>query len=715
MSLYGVMALFLQKQPFWFCVYSTLAFATIVAFGMGLSAGIRADCMIVLPSLCSVHGRNFLLYLFVSLLLYGPLTNMLENTKRAANSLLCGAELAANQTQELMQRAAAPLFSVLDKIRQLTSNAMAVAGRVQNFISALTDSIRHIARTLRNVLHFLADIGDICNDKLGSPYRKCRAVFSEARADCSERLGDFNFLCDIVDGFQWLCNIARAGELFCVIPSYIADHLKKRLADPVLTAFEHMKREFDFNISGSVTFDLDASSNKSLQEITHNIMEEVSSDLQFLQMLFEPLKYCSLILLAFSFLRARWYRQRYLSDINFENVYVSTQLVELDQQMTLEDGASVMPITLHEAKTYITPLSLTLTNKEQRAILGGVVSVVKHMVIGGLLLALDFIVFWMLDQVHHHATGDVVARVPFTMSMQVNGSGYASDIFRDLVASFNVLQQGNITVISKKCLLEPSEPSYATCFILGFLLGLALLITVTGAFMRRCSRLICACYYPERELERLRFLRQKILDERRAVGRALRTSATRNLADGGGREESHLRTLLLRLPGGGHLSNLLGLSSVTCLACSERVGPEDDNMVICDVQQCPGVYCRPCYHSLGNTCVVCTRPLVFQEDGEEELDSSDDEQLNLWTTALISTHITDPGARALMERRISMTAHQGPSEISEADMIYQSESGSESDTSSYASLEAVVIHSPQPVQDPVFDSDCTTSQEEFEI
>ncbi len=60
-----------------------------------------------------------------------------------------------------------------------------------------------------------------------------------------------------------------------------------------------------------------------------------------------------------------------------------------------------------------------------------------------------------------------VQSAPVTVALQVNGSGYASDIFRDLVASFNVLQRGNITVISRKCLLEPSEPNYTTCFILG--------------------------------------------------------------------------------------------------------------------------------------------------------------------------------------------------------------------------------------------------------
>lgn len=63
-----------------------------------------------LVSCVAAQGRNLLLFLFASVLLSGPLSNTLENTERAAASLLCGAELAANQTQELMQRSTTPLF-----------------------------------------------------------------------------------------------------------------------------------------------------------------------------------------------------------------------------------------------------------------------------------------------------------------------------------------------------------------------------------------------------------------------------------------------------------------------------------------------------------------------------------------------------------------------------------------------------------------------------
>lgn len=60
-----------------------------------------------------------------------------------------------------------------------------------------------------------------------------------------------------------------------------------------------------------------------------------------------------------------------------------------------------------------------------------------------------------------------VPSAPTVHTVVVSGSGYAADIFKDMLNAFNILQGGNITVISKKCLLEPSEPNYTTCFMLG--------------------------------------------------------------------------------------------------------------------------------------------------------------------------------------------------------------------------------------------------------
>lgn len=60
-----------------------------------------------------------------------------------------------------------------------------------------------------------------------------------------------------------------------------------------------------------------------------------------------------------------------------------------------------------------------------------------------------------------------VSPAPVVVDVQVNGSGYASDIVKDIVASFDTLQRGNITILSKKCLMKPLEPDYITYLFIG--------------------------------------------------------------------------------------------------------------------------------------------------------------------------------------------------------------------------------------------------------
>ncbi|XP_059910241.1 DC-STAMP domain-containing protein 2-like [Gadus macrocephalus] len=351
-SLYGCAALLLQGGALWFCVYSTAAIALLASFSMGLSASTRANVMLMLPTLLSVRGRMVLVSFVLLLLLSGPLANILLNFERAADSLVCGAELAQNHTQEVMKRSAAPLMPVLQSIRELTSNARSVSGRVHHFITALTDNTRHIARTLRNVLHFLVDIGDVCNDRMGRPYRKCIALFDTARVDCSRLLGVFNFLCDIVEGFRPLCGLARAGQMFCVIPAYVGEQLKKRLAAPAVGAFARLKAEFEFSVSADVTFDLEVNGSQSVQRAAQDLLRGVALEVGRLRGWGQLLTYLGVLVLALAYLKAARYRQQYLHQDEFDNAFITEQFEEEDERRASEGGASVLPLQRREAGLY---------------------------------------------------------------------------------------------------------------------------------------------------------------------------------------------------------------------------------------------------------------------------------------------------------------------------------------------------------------------------
>lgn len=106
---------------------------------------------------------------------------------------------------------------VSESTDQTSGNAIIWAYDLSCFLrfelKSLCLSIFFLARILRNVLHFLADIGDVCNDKLGLPYQKCTRLFDESRENCMELLSVFSFLCHLLDGFQPLCGLARGASL----------------------------------------------------------------------------------------------------------------------------------------------------------------------------------------------------------------------------------------------------------------------------------------------------------------------------------------------------------------------------------------------------------------------------------------------------------------------------------------------------------------------
>ncbi|KAJ8290058.1 hypothetical protein GJAV_G00008250 [Gymnothorax javanicus] len=660
-TLYGMTSLFLQNYGLWYSLTTTVTIAGFIAFGMGLSVRIRSNVMLMLPMLCSKKGKKVLLFLIFSLVVQGPVANMLENFDRAAGSVACGAELAMNQTRQLMERARAPLFPVLHKIKQITRSTYAVAGRVQNLIKALTESVRHIARTLRNVLHFLVNIGEVCNDKLGTPYRKCNKLFDEARDNCMELLSVFSFLCHVVDGFRPLCGIARVAQWFCIIPEYVASHLKTRVAASTIAAFEQMQQEFEFNISASIHFDAQLNRSQSIQQIAQGIMAEVSEDLHRIQELMGLLEYVGLFLLLFMYLQAVLYKNRFLHQDDFDNIYITEQFVQMDQMRARRGKPTLLPLTDKEALSYISPCSLTLTAKERRGVAVSLVSVLKHAVMGCLVVALDLVVFWVFDVVHHLVQGEIVARPPVVFSVQVNGSGYASDIFKDLVASFEILQKGNITVLSKKCLMLPSEPDYYGYLIIGFLYGLSFFAAITGSYSRRLRRFICTSYYPRRERERIFFLYNRILTQRSSLRKALLRSVAQSKAD-----ESHatlLQKLAACLPAGSRIAKFFKAPEVHCMACGKAAkGKEDPNMVNCITAECKGFFCQLCLHSMDGMCAICMGPLMYQEDCEEELDSSDDELVGLWTAALRNMGHSGQSreARVLLKGRIRGALRRRP-------------------------------------------------------
>ncbi|XP_065714009.2 DC-STAMP domain-containing protein 2 [Patagioenas fasciata] len=629
-TLYGALVLLAQGHNIWYCLVTTITLGAGLGLGMAFSVKMRVTVLLSLPYVFTKEGKTLLLLLALGLAMQGPCSNILHNFSRAAESLSCGAELALNQTAERVERAQDPLLKVLGKIKEIAQEAKVVGDHVRKFFRSIMDSISHVGRVLYNVWHWLANMGKVCNEELGSPYHRCVQLFDKARDDCFRAIPFLFFLCYIVSAFKPLCGLANIGLLFCIIPQYIASFLKENIAEPVADSLDRVRREFEFNISASHRFDVNLNASKTLNEVALDIMEEVHVRMQPTSELLGIFTHVSFIAILYVYLQALRYHHQYLHDESFDNIYITRRFVRLDLRQAEQGKPTVLPLSAWERSRYVPPAALWLCQQEQRRYGLQLVGVLRHVLLGLSIILADYGLFWLLDLIRHQLRGEIIAQAPVVMGVTINGTGYTSDIFRDLVSAFDVLQQGNVSVVSQRCLLYPVEPDYTTYLSMGLLYGICLFIAVFGSYIARLRRVVCAAYYPRREQERIVFLHTTILARRVGLARVLRQAATQHAADakqGGG----VLRFLTTRLPVLAPLARFLGFQKKHCLAC--RTAQRAD-FITCITSGCKGLYCRECFQALRNICTVCMGPLTFQDTGDEEMDSSDEETVELWLSAV---------------------------------------------------------------------------------
>ncbi|KAL8184521.1 UNVERIFIED_CONTAM: hypothetical protein K2H54_019408 [Gekko kuhli] len=327
------------------------------------------------------------------------------------------------------------------------------------------------------------------------------------------------------------------------------------------------------------------------------------------------------------------YRKCYLHEDSFDNIYVTKQFLEMDALRRRNRRPTVLPLSATESAKYIRPASLVLPRRERLRYALAVTSIFRQLIIVTLLIVGDYSVFWLFDLVRYQLHGEIVARAPVTMTVSVTGTGYSGEMYRDMVSAFDVLQRGNISVLSKKCRLRPSEPDYGGYVIIGLMYGACLFIAAFGSYVQRLRRSVCAWYYPSREQERICYLYNTILTRRTTLLSAVLKAVRRRSADGG--HTNLFLVLAAKVPALAWIAKRLGIHQAYCMGCgSVREGAASEDFVTCITPGCRGIYCPKCYRLLNNVCSICMGPLTFQGDLDEEIDSSDEEAVALQTVAV---------------------------------------------------------------------------------
>uniref|UniRef100_A0A2K5HL98 Uncharacterized protein n=1 Tax=Colobus angolensis palliatus TaxID=336983 RepID=A0A2K5HL98_COLAP len=408
---YGLLELLVEGRSPWGCLVGTLTLAAFLSLGMGFSRQVRATVLLLLPQAFSRQGRTLLLVAAFGLVLQGPCANTLRNFTRASEAVACGAELALNQTAEVLQRAKQPLVSALNKIKAIAQKTKEVADRVRKFFRSIMDGVKHVARALRNVWQWLLHIGDVCNSELGNPYLKCARVFDDAKDSCMMVIPQAYHLCYVLMPFKLaLCGLASLVQVFCVIPKYIQPFLRQTIGTPVIQLLNRVRQEFEFNMTATHHFSVDLNASRSLSQVAMDLHEAVSMKLHRVREALALMGFTTPLLLVLLYLQALFYRYCYLNWDHYDNIYITSQFLRMEAVRSTAGLPTVLPLSAHEARRYISPGSIFLSQWEKFFCILETFNLIRHLLLVLFLVFLDYAVFWVLDLARHQLQGEIVAR-----------------------------------------------------------------------------------------------------------------------------------------------------------------------------------------------------------------------------------------------------------------------------------------------------------------
>lgn len=345
---------------------------------------------------------------------------------------------------------------------------------------------------------YLKKIEMRCEDELTKAGRHCRGMFAKAYDNCYDTVtwAVAWLLCWPMK-LDFVCNIAQAlgGSTRCdpakdIDPGFGEGYVNLKETRATLTQnFKDVKVQYKLTKIKQLVDLRDAS------DTAKAVLHEVNTKKTVLDSLLILLKRILVFIFLRIILSAQKYHDRYLRDIEFDNVYVTKYFRKIDARRKAQGKHTLLPLKKIERQKIAEPWSIKPLKSESEQIVASTVKLLFEMITATMFILLDRLFYEALDLVRRHARIDYVQTGHHDLLIQVKGTGMIASLLRSVVKGFNIKKRVKRVRSNKVCLPNPSLLSryyitkiYGTYFLVW-------LMMLAQAYTQRLRRLICAYFY----------------------------------------------------------------------------------------------------------------------------------------------------------------------------------------------------------------------------
>ncbi|XP_071486816.1 uncharacterized protein [Diadema antillarum] len=594
-------------------LYAALIITAISTIFMSLCLAftVRARCVaaLMVPTICTSRGRAAFLAFIVALLLRGPVHNIYMNANEVSDSMSCSAELAYNQSREIQEAAQRVLDNYVQGILGSIDNIQDAVREVGKVFEPVEEGLGMLNDGLANAGRELGRAADACNDIIGSAGRSCTSNLNRVYYDCQEFMkknvpNPLQMIGQVCDVFKasGVCSLLNVGGI-CQAPAYIDNAVNDALSG-TRTAMQSIIDTFDADVDFSRYYERRLNSSTTAEHIQEAIKEELDQAYSYVELV---LLYSDKIL-ALSFvwlcIKSYMYHSSYRTKDSFDNQYITAQFKKLDASRKDRGVPSILPLKKNERTRLIDVTSLRLCQSEKGYFKFGLSTVVFHSIIAGLVMFVDFGLYWLLLKIQEHGDVQIETSGELGSDVEIEGTGVVAELVRVLFnEGFQATTAFNTSLDTTICLPEPVKPNHQLAITISVMYIFTIVMVLSQAYAQRLLRYIAAYYYPEREVERIAYLYGHTLQKRQTLLRMLRDKVRINKKEQDASNRISISAYLMRkYPCCKGLFIMCGAKQRQCLGC---LSPDDGLLVFCSDQDCEGMYCEECARALNGMCSIC--------------------------------------------------------------------------------------------------------------
>ncbi|CAI2725121.1 unnamed protein product [Schistosoma spindalis] len=547
----------------------------------------------------------------------------------------------------------------LNKLNDFLLNVLKIS--IENLINEYNSMLYNIRNTLFNIHLFTLKLITIINNNniwiksiynscknTDEVYNLCRNFFNKAYILCNNELDIPNNSCDYIIFYKNnICNAIQISTNECdnynqMILYHLNITLKKNLNNKIENILNTIGHD---NITTTIM-----NFNESKQMI-HKMDNEII-DLKQINSFINYIEETKLFILWFLFLwalvtmiklfiKAIVFRNLWLSQITFENSYITSEYIQQEKQAILQGIPSTFPLTHNESKHYKLLTSFSWSHNEKNKmkcsntlfnvwIVLIIIIILLIQIIHNSLLSLtslisnDFIqprTRYSHNDDNLNFSSEIFNKIPY-QSIIVSGTFYENivrNILDLLIHSKDTIINNDVTV----CHPISSSQDFNDNIIVITLLVLTIISQLIEVYIMRLRHIIMIWYYPERSNQRASWLRAHIRNNRKLFNDFKYTS--------GDTTDKH-GCCFTNNPKIKHVLAGFSIKRITCFWCNKESYPSKKQKPIENASQYSGNVhgCSICQLDLGNICIKCRTllSLKYSQIGLEHLNNEEYTTMN---------------------------------------------------------------------------------------